>query len=226
MNIAQIVCAVISTVFMLVYNALFYLLGGVEHPASVWMAYGILHGAYVFLILTPLFVKKDKNTLTNMMPLTLASVAHFLVQLLACTIVILIAPDGYTAFLVVEIILVAVFFIAFFSILAVNIHTTTSATRQQDEIYYIRNQASRIKLLMGRHMGGKLDRKLEKVYDNLFACPTHSNANTEELESEISRRIGELERAMREERAEDAVALMDDILLMLENMNRIVRNHQ
>ena len=217
---------IVVSAFILIYNLLFFVIGEGDHDAAVWIAYGAIHLAYVCVIATPLLVKRDKNQAANIAPLLNVSLINFILQVVVGTIIILIAPDDHVATLVIEIILLVIFLAAFLSVFLANVDTTKAADRQQAEVLFIREQATRVKLLIGRCMGGKLDKRLERLYDTLFSFPTRSSNNVKSLENSLALKIQALEKAVLEERVEDAELLIDEALLLLENIRSIIKNNQ
>jgi len=185
----------------------------------------VVHFAYLALLATPLFVKKGKSSFENSAPLAVISSAHFGFQLLAGIIFMLIRLEGYKFIVVFYIITIAIYLIAFFYVLSVNGRTEAAVERRASEIYYIRNYASKVKMMIGRYMGGRLDARLERLYDELYTSPTKSIPAVADIESDIAFKIGELERAVRAEKAEDAETIINDVLYLIEDRNRILRNN-
>ena len=48
--------AIIGLVFLIIFNAIFFIIGGVRHNVPVWIAYSFIHFAYLMLLLTPKFI--------------------------------------------------------------------------------------------------------------------------------------------------------------------------
>lgn len=48
-------------VFLIVFNTIFFLVGILPHPLSVWLSYGFIHLAYLMVILTPLLTRKSSS---------------------------------------------------------------------------------------------------------------------------------------------------------------------
>ena len=44
----NILTVILNTVFIVVFNTLFFLNGGTQHVASIWITYGFLHFAYLW----------------------------------------------------------------------------------------------------------------------------------------------------------------------------------
>ena len=48
-------------IFIIIFNAMFFILGGTDHSVSVWISYGFIHFAYLMLIVTPFFMRRGKS---------------------------------------------------------------------------------------------------------------------------------------------------------------------
>ena len=100
MKKSKISQVIVALVFLVAFNAIFFILGSFPAPASVWMAYGVVHFAYLGILATPLFVKKSKFSFENGAPLALVSTLHFAFQFVAGIIIMLVAPEGHKFVLV------------------------------------------------------------------------------------------------------------------------------
>lgn len=214
---------IVSLLFLAVFNAIFFLFVELPVPESVWIAYGVIHVSYLLLIATSLFAKPGKFKMEHAAPLAVVSLSHFLFQLIAGIIIMLIAPEGYKFVLVFYIITLAIYLFVFFSVLGVNGRSEAAAQRQAGEVFYIRNHASKVKMLMGRHIGGQLDRELEKVYDELYTSPTRSCPGAAHVEANIAVKVNELEKAMRMEEVQQAENIMYELLGLIAERNRIIK---
>jgi hypothetical protein len=212
-----------SLIFLIAFNAVFFIVGGTDHPVSVWLAYGMVHLSYLLLIATPLFGSRDKNAFETSAPVGILSGAHFALEFVIALIVFLVAPDGYKFVLVLYIILLAIYLALFFSMLSVNQHTEASEKRQRQEVFFIRNYASRVQMLLNKLPDAQVNKKIEKAYDELHASPTRSNPQAAAIEGAIVLKIGELELAVRENRAEDAERFATDLLYLVEERNRLIQ---
>ena len=223
MKKTTIFATISSLMFLVAFNAVFFLVGGTDHPVSVWLAYGMVHLSYLLLIASPLFGSRDKNSFETSAPLGILSGAHFALELVIALIVFLIAPEGYKFVLVLYIILLAIYFALFFSMLSVNSHTAASEKRQRQEVFFIRNYASRIQLLINKLPDAQVNKKIEKAYDELHAAPTRTNPQAAAVEGSIVVKTGELESAVREGRAVDADRVATEIIYLVEERNRLTQ---
>ena len=210
----------LSLVFLLAFNAIFFVVGGTDHPASVWMAYGMIHFAYLFFLATPLFVMRGKTAYELGSSLSTITFGHFVLEFLVSLIVCLVAPEGYKFTLVMYVILLAAFFAVFFVTLFANAHTEEQAKRQAVEVGYIKTAASRVKILMGKLNDTAANRQIERAYDALHASQTRSNAVVASLEAMIVAKVGELESAVSAEDAEKSAGLAKELLALVEERTR------
>ena len=214
---------IVPLFFLAAFNAVFFIVGGAEHPVSVWMAYGVIHFSYIMTVATPFFAYKGKHAMEAGAPVAMLSFANFALHFVLGLIVFLIAPTGYKFLLVLYIILFAIYFVLLFSLMSANAHTEASEKRQAAEISYIRNSASRVKMLIGRASNSGLNKQIEKVYDNLHASPTRTNAAAASIESAIVLKVGELETAVRAADEEKVGAIATELVYLIDERNRLIQ---
>lgn len=58
MNKKSLLYILLDLIFLAVFNTVFFVVGGTEHPASVWIAYGFIHFSYIMVLVTPFLVRK------------------------------------------------------------------------------------------------------------------------------------------------------------------------
>lgn len=105
--------------FLLLFNYLFFFLGGTKHPASVWIAYAFIHLSYGVMVLSPLLNRRNNASVLSLSASAVCMV-WFLVELIVGTIIILAAPAGFKFTLVLQIILLAVFLAVYLTALLAN----------------------------------------------------------------------------------------------------------
>ena len=68
----------LDSIFLIVFNLYFFLLKGIEQPASVWISYASIHLAYLMLLITPSFVRKGSVSADYGRPLFVITTSYFL----------------------------------------------------------------------------------------------------------------------------------------------------
>ena len=77
--------------FIVAFNAIFFVVAGFDHPASVWIAYAMIHLSYGMFVCTPLFVRKGKTVMETAGPLFILSAANFALHFVVGLIFMLVS---------------------------------------------------------------------------------------------------------------------------------------
>ena len=75
---------VISLIFLIIFNLIFFLGGGLEHSASNWTSYGFVTFAYLCLLATPLLAKGSTSAILEGSALLSTSLQSWLLVLSLC----------------------------------------------------------------------------------------------------------------------------------------------
>ncbi len=215
-----------STALILIFNVLFFILGGVDHTTAAWIAYGAIHLSYIISIASPYLVKNQTNRVGSALSVSYVSAINLVIQIVVGGLIIIIDPDSYTGTLVIELIMLIVYIAILVTLLLANKDTEAAIARQKEEVFFIRDLAGRVKLLMGRDTSGRLDKPLEKLYDVIFCSPTRSCACVKPLEAELTAKIGELEGAVLGGRTDDAERIIGEALLLIDRIQLTLKNVQ
>ena len=55
----NILKVIVALIFLVLFNVLFFVLGGTEQSQVNWVSYGFIHAAYLMILITPLFETKS-----------------------------------------------------------------------------------------------------------------------------------------------------------------------
>ena len=80
----------LDLVFLIVFNTVFFVAGGTDHNASVWISYGFIHLSYILLIITPFLIRKSSSAAVFGFSLYSISSTYFLVEFIVGVIFCLI----------------------------------------------------------------------------------------------------------------------------------------
>lgn len=92
----------LDLVFLAVFNTVFFVLGGIEHPASVWISYGFIHFAYIMVLVTPFFIRESSHSAMFGFTLYSVSAVYFLVAFVVGLIFIFAKSGSCKAALAVQ----------------------------------------------------------------------------------------------------------------------------
>ncbi len=218
-----ILWALLDLVFLAVFNTVFFMLGGFEHPASVWLSYGFIHFAYLMILATPFLIRKGSNAALFGFSIYSISSVYFFVEFIAGLVFIFMRNESIKAALVTQVIIAGIYAIILLSNLIANEHTGDAVDRKEEEVAYIKTASSRIKALVGKIEDKKASKAVEKAYDVLHASPTKSNASLKSLETQIINKVAQLEESVSSNDVTSVITLSGEIVSLVEDRNRKLR---
>ncbi len=220
MNKKSILYILLDLVFLVVFNTVFFVVGGTEHTVSVWISYCFIHFSYLMMIATSILIRQSSSATVFGFSLYSISATYFFVEFIVGLIFILFSSESYKAALLVQVVLTGIYAVILISHLIANESTADEEERREAEVAYIKNASSRVKLLVGKVTDKKVNKQLEAVYDLLHASPTKTHRSVEILEMDINNKISELELAVKNNDSETIVVISDAIIAVTEERNR------
>ena len=175
------------------------------------------------VIITPFLIRKSSSAAVFGFSLYSVSSAYFLLEFVVGLIFILIKSDSFKAALVVQIIIAGFYGVLLISNLIANESTAESVERQEAEVAYIKNAASRVKALIGKSKDKKANKEIEKTYDLLHSSPTRSVSSVRQLELQVVNYISDLEDAVQAENIDLIIISAGKIIATMEERNRKLR---
>lgn len=85
---------------------------------------------------------------------------------------------------------------------------------------YIKNAASRVKILTGKANDKKANKEIERAYDLLHSSPSRSAATVKLLEEEIKNKVTDLEDAVAANETAAIITIAGEIVAKTEERNR------
>jgi len=224
MNKNMILWIILYLIFLVIFNVFFFVLGGTEHNASVWMSYAFIHLAYMMLILTPMLVRKGKSAAVFGYALYKISASYFFASFVVGIVFILIAPESVTVPLLVQLSLTGIYGIFLIVNMLANERTAEAEEKRQVQINYIKEAASQLKLIKEKVKDKEAKRKVEAVYDALSTSPVKSHPSLETNESRILFLIGELDNTVASGNNENIISMAESIMPEIANRNTRLKN--
>ena len=223
MNKKSMLYIFLDLIFLAVFNIVFFVVGGIEHPASVWISYGFIHFSYLMILVTPFLIRKSSNVALFGFSLYSISAVYFWVEFLVGLVLVFVCSDSYKASLVVQVIIAGIYAVLLISNLIANEHTADSIECHEDEVAYIKDASSRIKQLIGKASDKKANKEIEKAYDLLHSSPSHSVATIKLLEQQIKDKIDELENVIYSNDTAAIITILGEITNLTEERNQKIR---
>lgn len=210
----------LDSVFLIVFNTVFFVAGGVSHPASVWISYGFIHFAYFMVMLTPLLIRKSSSSAVFGFSIYTISSVYFLTELIIGIVFIFLKQESYKPALIVQIIVAGLYAIMLIAHLIANESTADSIQKQEAEVAYLKNAASRVKILMDKASDKKAKKAIESVYDLLHSSPSKSSESVHSLEKSVLNMISDLENAVSAQSTEEILDITRNITSSIDERNR------
>jgi len=211
---------ILDLIFLIIFNAIFFVLGGAEHNASVWISYTFIHFSYFMLILTPFLIREGKSKAVFGFSLYSISAGYFFVQFVTGIIFILIAPESYNAALLVQLCIAGLYGIILVSNMIANESTAYAEEKRQPQIDYVKNASAKVKRLLESVNDKEAKKKVGNVYDAIYSSPIKSHPNLAQTESQILMSINDLSDAVSAGNKESIISFADSLLIAVNERNR------
>ena len=218
----NVIKGVLCVVFLVLFNVMFFVIGGVNHPTSVWISYAWIHVAYFMMIAAPLFARKTQSATIFQLTSAQISSVYFFVEFIIGLIFIFIRLDSVKFPIIIQLIPFCLFLVVFCWNMLHNEHTADNEQKRNIEISFIKTASSKAKFLMDNTTDPILKNKIEKVYDLLHSSPSKSYASVKELENNVMMLLGELGMTLEENNLDEANKIINRIQYTMEERNRIV----
>lgn len=222
MNKKNVLWLLLDLVFLVIFNVVFFVLGGTEHPASVWISYGFIHFSYIMLMITPKLIRKSSSSAVFGFSLYSISSAYFLIAFIVGVIFVFVRSESYKVSLVSQVIIAGLYLIMLISHMIANEHTADSIERHEMELQYVKESSAKIKGIMGSVEDRKLKKQIEKAYDLIHGSQTKSNNAARDYELTVMDLLEVLEQNIKRNDLVAASTTLDKIIKNAEERNRRV----
>lgn len=223
MNKKNFLWVILDLIFLVIFNVVFFVISGTEHPASVWISYGFIHLAYIMLLITPKLIRKSSSSSVFGFSLYSISSTYFLVEFIIGVIFIFAKPESYKVSLVVQIITFGIYAAMIISHIIANEYTADNIERHELELQYVKNCSAQLKGIMNQVEDKNIKKKVEKAYDTLHSSPVRSNNTARDYELTVMDLIEVLEQNIERNDLIAASTTLDKILKNADERNRRVR---
>jgi len=215
--------------FLVIFNSVFFALGGVRCNASAWISYGFIHFAYFMLLLAPKLIPAGKSEAVFGFSIYYISAVYFLVTFITGAIFLLISPllffsGAYKIPLVVQLCIVGFYGVILTAHMIANERTAAAEEARQPQIAFIKNASTQLKGLLESVDDKEAKKKVEKAYDAMNSSPARSHPGLEQLEHRILQAIQELEAAISTGEKDSILSLANALLAVINERNRQGKN--
>lgn len=220
---------VLGLLFLILFNVLFFVLRGTDNSTVVWISYGFIHFAYLFVLATPLFTTNTQREVLNY-TLWSQAITYFILELLVGLGLIAYATYGdlenVTWPLIIQAVMCAIFLFIFIANIMANDHTNARIEERTAIKDSIRNTADSIRPLIVRCVDSEVKKKVERCYDAMRYSPARSHPSIIDIEYDIRSAIDALESSLTEGSKEDQLKSATELLRLIdERKNKLKYIH-
>ena len=213
----------LDLVFVIVFNVVFFVAGGVEHNPSVWISYAFIHLAYLMVLITPLLIRNSSSSAVFGFSIYTISTTYFFIEFVVGLVFIFLNLDTVQLAIIIQVVLAGLYAVILIATLLSNEKTSNDIKRQEQEVVYIKEAASRVKMLIDTTENKKTKNNIEKVHDLLHSSPTRSEQYVYSLENQIYNKITDLENSISIGDENLITQLCSEIISMTNERNRRLR---
>lgn len=201
----------------------FFIAGGIYHPASVWISYGFIHFAYMMLLATSFFIRKSSNAVIFRFSLYAISSMYFFVAFIVGIVFVIMHPESYKASLIIQVVIAGGDAIILLSNMLANENTAESIERHEVELQYVKRSSAMLKGIMDMTDNKTLKKNIEKAYDLLHSSQVKSDNSVYDYEVMVMDLIETLENNVSKNDDEAANAVLEKIIKNANERNRRLR---
>lgn len=213
----------LKLIFPVIFNIIFFVMGGVEHNTSVWISWAFIHFAYIMLLLTPKFIHEGKSSAIFGRSLYALSGGYFLIEFIVGLAFIIIAPEGHGAAFIIQLIIAGIFGALFSTYTIANEHTAKAEEARQVQIDYVKGASARLKILTDAIDDKALRKGVERVYDVVSSSPVKTHQSLAEKENRILQSIDELEAAVKAGNNDTIASISASLLSLVNERNTLLK---
>jgi len=220
---------ILKSIFLILFNVVFFFLGGFDRPASVWISYGFIHFAYFMLLLTPQLTRGKKSWTELGIPLYYVSSIYFFVQFAIGLFFILVFSltglESYVIPFLMQLGLAGLYGVILVAHMIANERTVDAVEKRQPQISFIKEATAKIKSLLENINDVEEKKKIERVYDTLYSSPVKSHPDIAPVETHILQSIRALEVATCSENRDCIIDLADSLEIAINERNRQLKTY-
>lgn len=184
MSKIQVRWLILGFIFLILFNALFFLLDGNQPIASIWISYGFIHLAYLQMLIIPFVVPKSKSTHVFIESTALVSAVYFIIELFIGLVLILFKPESWILTLTIQLVLLA----ACIAALLLNHFANEKTASVEEQRKKVQKSFRNSIAVLGQAMTileGKEKEYINTLLSDLKASPLVANSTLQGIENNI-----------------------------------------
>lgn len=222
MNSKQIMRTVVYIGYIIIYNLIFFMKGGMDSSTAGWIAYGFVWLAILISYIAPLYCKNYKRIPENLVTNYTFSWIYSAVTIVFNAIVILLKIKSVPLTLILNLIFVVFYLQQLFYSLRVNYEVETNLERTDAERQFVRDVSKKLQMCRQMTDDAALKKEIEKAYDAVRSCPLKSNDMAMNYEIKIIGLVDTLESKLDNNQNQEIPGIVQDILNNVNKRNAML----
>lgn len=222
MNSKQIMRTVVYIGYIIIYNLIFFMKGGMDSSTAGWIAYGFVWLAILISYIAPLYCKNYKRIPENLVTNYTFSWIYSAVTIVFNAIVILLKIKSVPLTLILNLIFVVFYLQQLFYSLRINYEVETNLERTDAERQFVRDVSKKLQMCRQMTDDAALKKEIEKAYDAVRSCPLKSNDMAMNYEIKIIGLVDTLESKMDNNQNQEIPGIVQDILNNVKKRNAML----
>lgn len=222
MNSKQIMRTVVYIGYIIIYNLIFFMKGGMDSSVAGWIAYGFVWLAILISYIAPLYCKNYKRIPENLVTNYTFSWIYSAVTIVFNAIVILLKIKSVPLTLILNLIFVVFYLQQLFYSLRVNYEVETNLERTDAERQFVRDVSKKLQMCRQMTDDAALKKEIEKAYDAVRSCPLKSNDMAMNYEIKIIGLTDTLESKIDNNQNQEVPGIVQDILNNVKKRNAML----
>ena len=208
--------------YIIIYNLIFFMKGGMDSSTAGWIAYGFVWLAILISYIAPLYCKNYKRIPENLVTNYTFSWIYSAVTIVFNAIVILLKIKSVPLTLILNLIFVVIYLQQLFYSLRVNYEVETNLERTDAERQFVRDVSKKLQMCRQMTDDAALKKEIEKAYDAVRSCPLKSNDMAMNYEIKIIGLTDTLESKMDNNQNQEVPGIVQDILSNVKKRNAML----
>lgn len=208
--------------YIIIYNLIFFMKGGMDSSVAGWIAYGFVWLAILISYIAPLYCKNYKRIPENLVTNYTFSWIYSAVTIVFNAIVILLKIKSVPLTLILNLIFVVLYLQQLFYSLRVNYEVETNLERTDAERQFVRDVSKKLQMCRQMTDDAALKKEIEKAYDAVRSCPLKSNDMAMNYEIKIIGLVDTLESKMDNNQNQEIPGIVQDILNNVKKRNAML----
>lgn len=222
-NNKQILRAIIYFLIAVIFNLIFFIVGGTSHTNAEWVAYVWTYVAILVSFGAPLLCIKYKRTPENLVTIYLFAWLYSIGITVFNALVMLLNIKSVKIVILINGVVFLVYLIQLIFNMRVNYDIEKNEETIDSERQFVHDVSNKIRMCMQMVDDLTTKKSLEKAYDTVRTSPLHTNLQVMNYEIEVVRLVADLEMSTDSGDYETAKEIAGKIVINTNKRNAMLR---